>query len=304
MTINRQRIPVAHKGAVCVESIRFRFVETNGIRLHVAEAGSPEGPLVMLLHGFPEFWYGWRRQIPALSQAGRCVWVPDQRGYGQSDKPVPVRAYRLETLGADILGLIDAAGVSQVDLVGHDWGGAVAWWLAANHPERIRRLIVLNCPHPLVMQRQLRRSPRQLLRSWYMLFFQIPGLPEAIARWGNWRWLTNSLQATNRPGTFSPDDLAHYREAWSRPGAYRAMIHWYRAGLRYSATWPGGGRIRVPTLLMWGVEDRFLGREMAAPSVALCQEGRLIEIAASHWVQHEEPERVNRLIVEFLSSGR
>ena len=284
------------------DSLQFADVPTNGVRLHVAQAGPGDGPLVILLHGFPEFWYGWRAQIPALVEAGFWVWIPDQRGYNLSEKPRRVREYRLELLAADVTGLIDAAGVERAAIVGHDWGGAVAWQTAAAFPDRISRLAVLNCPHPQVLRRHLVRSPRQLLRSSYILGFQLPWLPERLARLANWRFLVRAMQRSSRPGTFHEQDFEEYRRAWSQPGAIRSMIHWYRALVRYPPGDSAKSRIPVPTLLIWGARDRFLGTELARPSIDLCDEGRLVILdQATHWVQHAEQAQVNELLLGFLS---
>ncbi len=284
------------------DSLQFADISTNGVQLHVAQAGPADGPLVLLLHGFPEFWYSWRSQIPALAQAGFRVWVPDQRGYNLSDKPRRVRDYGLETLAADIAGLIEAAGVERADVVGHDWGGAVAWQAAMSFPERVQRLAVLNCPHPQVMRRHLLRSPRQMLRSLYILGFQFPWLPERIARMGNWRRLVRVMQRSSRSGTFSDEDFEQYRRAWSKPGAMRSMLNWYRALVRYLPRQSDKGRIQVPTLLIWGARDEFLGSEMAQPSIDLCDDGRLVVLKeATHWVQHEQSLRVDDLLVRFFS---
>ena len=273
------------------------------IRLHVAQAGPLDGPLVILLHGFPEFWYGWRKQIGPLAAAGYRVWVPDQRGYNLSDKPVGVGAYAIDTLAADVVGLIDAAGRERAFLVGHDWGAAVAWRVAATHPDRLNKLVIMNVPHPGVMARFVLTKPRQLLRSWYIAFFQLPFLPEWIIRLGHWRLMTGALQRTSRPGTFSKEDLTHYRQAWSQPNAFRSMINWYRAAVRKRPATSAPGRIRVPTLVLWGVRDAFLIRDMAQPSIDRCDEGQLIFFEkATHWIQHEEADRVNERLIEFCRS--
>lgn len=278
------------------------FINTNGrnggpIRLHVVQAGPADGPLVILLHGFPEFWYGWRHQIEPLAGAGCRVWVPDQRGYNLSDKPDGISAYKIDTLAADVIGLIDAAGVEKAVVVGHDWGAAVGWWVAAMYPERIARLVVLNVPHPAVMKRFASRNVDQMLRSWYIGFFQFPELPETLARLGNWMVLAQTLRTSSRPGAFSEADLNEYRTAWSQPGAFRAMVNWYRAALQRPPARNVAIRITVPTLLIWGVRDRFLKRDMAQPSIDLCNNGQLVFFeTATHWVQHEEAERVTELI--------
>ncbi|RAK00554.1 pimeloyl-ACP methyl ester carboxylesterase [Larkinella arboricola] len=285
--------------------MQSRYISTNQIRLHVVEAGPTDGPLVILLHGFPEFWYGWRHQIDALAAAGFRVWAPDQRGYNLSDKPQEIKAYTLDKLGADILGLMDAAGVQRATVVGHDWGGGVAWWLAINHPERLHRVVCLNMPHLSVMPQVMRKNPQQLLRSWYIGFFQLPVLPEWLVRLGNWWGATRALRGTSRPGTFSAADLVQYRQAWAQPGptgqpAIQTMINWYRALVQQGPQLPDNPRVTVPLLLIWGTRDQALIRELAQPSIELCDRGKLVYIEeATHWVQHEAPDRVNRLIINF-----
>jgi pimeloyl-ACP methyl ester carboxylesterase len=280
---------------------RHRTVATNGIHLHVVEAGSESGPLLILLHGFPEFWYAWHRQIEPLAAAGFHVLIPDQRGYNLSDKPKKIADYNIDTLARDVVGLIDEAGAAKAYVVGHDWGGAVAWWLGIKHPERLEKLVLLNIPHPVVMQRAVRKDPAQRKKSSYIFFFQLPWLPERSFRKHHFARGVQSLQGSSRPGTFSDADLDLYREAWSQPDEVRSMIHWYRASLRAQPEPPASPRVRVPTLLLWGTKDRFLGREMAQPSIDLCDDGRLVLVEeASHWIQHEEPERVTRELLGFF----
>lgn len=278
-----------------------KTIKTNGVNLHVVQAGPDNGPLVILLHGFPEFWYGWQAQIPALVEAGFRVWVPDQRGYNLSDKPTHITDYDLNKLAADVIGLIDAAGSKKALLVGHDWGANVAWWTAIHYPQRLKKLVILNVPHPAVFSQTLRRNPRQVLKSWYVFFFQIPWLPEKLISLNNWRLGTRSLIQSSRPGTFSPTDLEEYRQAWSEDRAMTTMINWYRAIVQHKPKMSANPRIKVPTLVIWGAKDRFLSLEMAQPSAEMCDEGRLEVIKeATHWVQHEEAERVNKLLIEFF----
>lgn len=282
--------------------IEHTFIATNGIRLHVVQAGPVDGPLVLLLHGFPEFWYGWRHQIAPLAQAGYRVWVPDQRGYNLSDKPGSISEYQIEHLAADILGLILASGRQKITLIGHDWGAAVAWWVALRFPQFIERLVILNVPHPQVMLHTLRHSLAQLRKSWYIFAFQIPGL-EAVLRNNNWALLARALQASARPEIFGPEDLQQYRQAWWRKDAVASMLNWYRAAVRYPPRLPANVRIHVPTLILWGVHDIALGREMAQPSLDLCDQGQLVFFEnATHWVQHDEAQQVNQHILEFLRS--
>jgi pimeloyl-ACP methyl ester carboxylesterase len=281
--------------------IQFQRVTANSVTLNVAQAGPVDGPLVILLHGFPEFWYGWRKHIPLLAAAGLRVWAPDQRGYNTSDKPPRVRDYTLDNLAADVIGLMDAAGRETAIVVGHDWGAAVGWWLASNSPQRLTKLVTINVPHPLVLRRLLRTSPRQLMRSWYMFAIQVPWLPEWGLRRGNWHDLVKGMQKSSLPGTFSDADFDEYRRAWSQPGAFTAMLNWYRAMFRFGARRPKFLRIATPTLVLWGARDKFIGREGAELSLALCDHGQLAMFEENtHWLQHERPDEVCQRIVEFF----
>ena len=234
------------------DQLEHMLVDTNGVRLHVVFAGAPSGKPVLLLHGFPEFWMGWRHQIPALAAAGFRVIVPDQRGYNLSQRPTGTRHYRLDVLGRDILGLMDQLGIEKINLVGHDWGAGVAWWIAFNFPGRIDRLAVLNVPHPFVMAETLRKSLRQMLKSWYILFFQIPVLPEWLMGLNNYSAAVNMLRASGKTSTFSPQELDEYRCAWTNSGGFTGMINWYRAIVQHSPSTSGDIRVHVPTLVIVG----------------------------------------------------
>ena len=285
-----------------IEESSLRRVPTNGITLEVAESGPEGGPLVILLHGFPETHHGWRHQIGPLAQAGYRVMAPDQRGYARSDKPRGVSAYRLETLVDDVVGLVDASGRDRASIIGHDWGGIVAWGAIARHPERFDRAVILNAPHPDAMRREIRENPRQLLKSWYAFAFQLPGLPEWMFRSRDFRGMVRGLENSSRPGTFTPEDFEVYRKAWSEPGARTSMIHWYRAAFRYPPKPLPDPIVRVPTLILWGVKDQFIGPGVARSSYALCEDARIEWFPeATHWLAHEEPERVNSLILGFLA---
>ncbi|WP_262028435.1 alpha/beta fold hydrolase [Microvirga sp. Mcv34] len=275
--------------------------QVDGVTLHAVEAGPDNGPLVILLHGFPEFWWGWRHQIGPLAEAGFRVLVPDQRGYNLSDKPESRRAYDLDRLAKDVVGLADALGREKFSVVGHDWGGLVAWWTASRYPDRVEKLVVLNAPHPAVAGSYMRSHPSQMLRSLYVGFFQIPFLPEAMLSANGHRSLKDALRRTSRPGTFSDEDLAQYEKAWSQPGAVTTMLNWYRA-LPFKPDIKDP-IVQAPTLVVWGTRDRFLERGLAEASLALCRSGdvRWIE-TATHWVQHEEPEAVNAAMVGFLKA--
>lgn len=285
-----------------LEQLEHKFIKTNGVNLHVVQTGPEDGPLLILLHGFPDFWYGWRKQIDPLASAGYRLWIPDQRGYNLSDKPQGFMRYSRDELAKDVIGLIDAAGREKAVVIGHDWGAAVAWWAANLYPERVQKAVILNVPHHQIILDYLRTKPAQLSKSWYIFYFQIPWLPELSARFGNWKPMIDSVQRSARPGTFTESDLNEYRKAWSQPGAITAMINYYRA-----APWarlPNDQRIKVLTLIIWGRQDPLLVDTLAQDSLAMCDDGRLIYIdEATHWVHHEEAGRVNQLIIEFLTQG-
>ena len=280
-----------------MEKLSFK----NGdVGLQAVAAGSEDGPVVVLLHGFPEFWYGWRRQIDPLASAGFRVIVPDQRGYNLSSKPSGVAAYALTELVSDVIAIADQLGRGKIFLVGHDWGAVVAWSAALLHPQRIVKLAVLNVPHPSVMRKFLGTHSRQLLRSWYMFFFQLPWLPEAVFSAFNFRIGLRALLRSSRPGTFSAEDLSQYRAAWSQPGALTAMINWYRALFRTRLKFPDK-TVHVPARILWGERDAFLLSEMARESLSYCTNAELFTFAnATHWLQHEEPVRVSELLIDFF----
>ncbi|GEO36248.1 alpha/beta hydrolase [Skermanella aerolata] len=274
----------------------------SGRRLAAIDEGPVDGPLVILLHGFPEFSYAWRNQVGPLADDGWRVLVPDQLGYNLSDKPVGLENYDIDALADDVLRLAESAGYRTFSLVGHDWGGIVAWWLALRDPDRIERLAILNAPHPATMTRYAMTHPTQMLRSWYILFFQIPGLPEALLRAGGYRMARRLLTGTSRGDAFSRHDLDHYQEAWSRPGALTAMINWYRALRKRRKL--RSERVRVPTMILWGERDTALEFPLALAALRRCDQGRLFRFPnATHWLQHEEPEDVNHLLRAFLSSS-
>lgn len=281
--------------------LEHSYIETNGIKLHVVQAGPKSGIPVVLLHGFPEFWYGWRKQIPALVEAGCRVIVPDQRGYNLSDKPKGIKSYDVDTLVDDIIGLIDALGYEKVNLAGHDWGAVVAWALAIKYPERLHRLSIMNVPHPAVMKRFLTRDLEQMRRSWYVFYFQLPWIPELGMRVGNWRNLIGATRGTSRMGSFINEDIEKYKEAWSQPDAMTSMLNWYRAVVQRMPKLPDDPRVKVPTLMMWGMKDFALTHRMARPSMDYVEDGNLILFPeATHWVQHDAAEEVNHYLIDFL----
>jgi pimeloyl-ACP methyl ester carboxylesterase len=283
-------------------------VLTNGVRLHYVEAGDPDGGLVLLLHGFPECWYSWRLQIGPLANTGRRVIAVDLRGFGRSDKPPGVAAYDLETLAADIVGCVDrlTPGAPAAAVVGHDWGGSIAWAVGALHPEAARRLVVVNCP-PAYALRRAWRNPKQALKSWYMFFIQIPRLPEALLRSGGFQFVDQALGPARRrnPSAVTAEDIAYERTEMARPGALTGALNYYRALLRLSpATLQRLAQpVGVPTLLIWGDHDPYAQVELTRDFPSWATGGRLVHLPeAGHFSHQEEPERVNQLLMEWLTS--
>ncbi len=294
--------------------VSHRFATTNGLRVHYVEKGEPGRPLVLLLHGFPDFWWSWRHQIDPLVEAGFRVVAPDQRGYGDTDKHGP---YDLDTLVEDVVGLIEALGEERAIVVGHDWGGAVAWHLAATRPSRCAKLAILNSPHPVVFQRAL-RSPAQLRKSWYMFVFQIPFLPELLLRRDRAAQVARVFRASAFGGGadaahLDDESLAPYREAILKPGAAQGMVGWYRASMRgalKNAVASALGRktrgpypvIEAETLLLWALDDFALGFDECVPGTERYVkhlEVRTLD-RCGHFLQTEAPERVTPILVDFL----
>lgn len=284
------------------ESWTHGLAHVNGVRLHYVTQG--EGPLLVLLHGFPEFWYSWRHQIPELAKHFTVV-APDLRGYNESDKPVGVANYRVDILTADVMGLIRAFGEEHAIIVGHDWGGGVAWAFAADYPQATKQLIVMNCPHPGPFQKHLRSNWRQLRRSWYMFFFQIPWLPELGIRVNASRFVEQAFRGMAiRKEAFPDEELKKYAAAIRMPGVATAAINYYRAAFRETVR--KGERqfakISCPTLLIWGEEDIALGKELTYDMEPYFTNRFEISYIphCSHWVQQEQPELVNQYMLDFL----
>jgi epoxide hydrolase 4 len=288
-----------------MEDLRIKDVAVNGVTLHLAEAGPANGRLVVLLHGFPEYWEAWLDYIEVIVAAGCHVIALDQRGYNLSGKPADVSAYDLDLLAADVIGVADHFGQHRFTVIGHDWGGSVGWWIATRHAERLEQLAVLNAPHPLIWREAMRSHPEQRRRSRYVQFFRLPWLPERLLRRGRFRALVQGISTRARPGTITPEELDRYRAAWSAPGALTAMLNWYRAFLRKDLPDSTGCRIAARVLLIWGEQDSYCVRELAEASLRLCDDGRAEYVEnATHWVQHDEPERCREILLEFLQGGR
>jgi pimeloyl-ACP methyl ester carboxylesterase len=285
-----------------VRELRHGYAQINGIRLHYVTAGS--GPLLLLLHGFPDFWFSWRRQIPALAERFTVV-APDQRGYNETDKPG--WGYGVDVLVADVVELIGALGHERAMLVGHDWGGAVAWAAAIARPHRVARLAVINTPHPAVFAEQLRSNPRQMARSAYMGFFALPLLPELALRAGDYAAIERELRR-DLPGAISAAEIAAYKDAIRRPGALTAALGWYRAAARQGARGLFAGtamRCTVPTLQIWGDRDPYLGPELYAHTGRFAPDLASLPIpGAGHWAHQWVPDQVNEALLAFFGGGQ
>src|SRR5262245_53005042 len=275
------------------------LVETNGVKLFVVQAGPEHGPPVLLLHGFPEFWWTWHAQIKALAQAGFRVIAPDQRGFDRSDKPPHLDDYVPEQRRADILGLMDALGYPRAAIAGHDFGAFVTWGLAIEHPERRRKAVVMNVAHPKVYE-----SPppgRADTINWFRSFFQLPLLPELVGRSGNWFLLERNLVQSSRPGTFAEPAMSYYKQAWAHENAIHSMLAWYRAGFRHPYRPSGAARVSIPTRIVWGDLDRFNDPSFAEPSLEYCDDAKLVRIPdAGHWLIHEKADEISRLLIQFF----
>lgn len=277
---------------------QHEYIVSNGIRLHYVTQG--EGPLMLMLHGFPEFWYSWRHQIPEFAKDYKVVAL-DLRGYNDSDKPSEQSAYVMSELIKDVEGVIQGLGYDRCVLVGHDWGGAIAWCFAYAYPEMVERLIVMNIPHPAKFAEGL-RTPQQLMRSWYAFFFQVPVLPELILQAFDYEAISNALtgMAVDQT-TFTPTDIEAYKDAAAKRGALTAMLNYYRNAFS-SFQQHDWTLLDVPTLMIWGEEDAALGKELTYGTQEFVRNCQIRYIPnCSHWVQQERPELVNQYMREFLN---
>jgi len=281
------------------ETWQHRDIMTNGIHMHYVTQG--DGPLLVLLHGFPEFWYSWRYQIPVLAERYTVV-APDLRGYNDTDKPRT--GYTLAILLLDIVGLIKGLGYEQAVIVGHDWGGVLAWHFAIRYPHMTTKLIGLNAPPPWTFTREF-RTFKQLRKSWYVFFFQLPWLPEYALGSNHAEIIARALHSSAvQKSAFPPDVLRRYRLAMSKPGALTAALNYYRNLFRQPFSVSGdNATVSAPTLLIWGEQDIALDIAMTYGLEQWVHNIRVERIPDSgHWVQQEKPELVNKLMLEFLES--
>jgi epoxide hydrolase 4 len=283
--------------------IETRFIKANGLTFETLVANPGADKFALLLHGFPEHAISWRFQIPLLANLGYEVWVPNQRGYGASSSPAGVDAYRVEHLVGDVAALVDAGAQGRpVTLMAHDWGAIVAWAFAEGQVRPLDRLVIMNVPHPIVMMEGL-RTLRQLLKSWYVFFFQLPWLPEALLRANDARAIENAfLTKLADRSSFTPEVLAVYRNNALRPGGLTAMINWYRAAFKGARrTRASAVEIQTPTLMIWGEADVALGVELTQGYEGLVKDLTLHRLpGVSHWVQQEAPQKVNPILQDWL----
>ena len=275
------------------------YINVNNIRIHYIEEGT--GELVVLLHGFPEFWYGWRNQIPVLSKKYRVV-APDMRGYNLTDKPQNVSDYKIEILAKDIADLIKGLGAEKAIVVGHDWGAAVAWAVAAFHPEVVKKLAILNVPHPGEMKRAFESfNLAQWKKSWYIFFFQLPFLPEKMISRDDFFERSFERLSMNK-NAFNQEDIQKYKEAFKQPGAARAAIGYYRAAFRNILSSLPMPKIQAPVLMLWGEHDIALGKELTYRTKDYCENALEIkyDLTSGHFVQHDNPDWVNENLLEFF----
>lgn len=282
--------------------ITVREVAANGLTFEVAEAGEGDH-LALCLHGFPELNFSWRYQLPLLAELGYRVWAPNQRGYGGSSRPEGVEQYSADRIVADAAALFDASGATKLTLVAHDWGGAIAWMFAINRVRTVERLVVMNLPHPICFAEALKHWP-QRRRSWYMAAFQLPWLPEAALTAGDAAAIRHAFRGMAVDKSRFPDEVLDvYAAAAQRPGAATAMINWYRAAARHRdrMALSNGGRVEVPTLIVWGEEDSALGLETLNGTERFVSDLTIRRLpGVSHWVQQEAPEAVNAILAEWL----
>jgi pimeloyl-ACP methyl ester carboxylesterase len=287
------------------EGLQNEFVNVNGIRMHYVTIG--KGPLIVFLHGFPEFWYSWRHQIPFFSKHFKVV-VPDMRGFGETERPTEIDQYRIEKLVTDIVELIHSLGQEKATIVGHDWGGIITWSIGMMAPDIVENLIIMDAPHPAVFQRNAFRNYEQMQKSWYMFFFLLQNVPERVLSHNNFELLKHVFEVSiKRKKNFTQRDIEWYISSWSKEGGITGGINYYRSNLNAefwgnldeSIPFP---KIKSPTLQIWAGEDLFLGKELTEGTSEFVDALFSLKIIPNcgHWIQQEAPEEVNQIMDEFL----
>jgi len=292
---------------IVIMPLEHAYIEVNGVKLHYVKEGSGQ-ELVVLLHGWPEFWYTWRNQLPVLAEKYTAI-APDLRGFNESDKPEGVSNYHANIVATDIVELVYALGYKKAHIVGHDWGGAIAYNIAIQYPEVVDKLVIMNAPHPAIFMKHLTSNPRQLMRSYYMFLFQIPWLPEKIIGRDLKTFFSKAFRGwCYNKEAFSDEDIQRFVEAYSIPGALEASINYYRAGIRFGTKEAKKGtlkrKIESKTLIIWGENDKALGKELTYNMEKyFASTYEVVYIPeCSHWVQNDRPEIVNKYLMEFLTN--
>lgn len=281
-----------------VVQVESRRLHLTDIQTTASIAGPPDGPAVVLLHGFPDDRHGWDRQIEPLAEAGFRAIALDQRGCGEAGFGDSLRAYTASRLVDDVEAALGDLGISRAHLVGHDWGGLVAWTAALEERPWLDRLVIMNVPHPAVFARFVRSHPRQLLRSWYMLFFQLPWLPERLLAARGAALVSKALTLSATARAFTDEELDRYRSVWTEPGRITGMLDWYRA-MRVGPV--PNGRVATPTLIIWGERDVALDHRLADLSAERCDDVTVARLnRASHWPHRDMPAEVNELCIDHL----
>ncbi|XP_064621053.1 epoxide hydrolase 4-like [Lineus longissimus] len=273
-------------------------IKLKDVKIHYVSAGDPNKPLMLFLHGFPEFWFSWRYQLREFCKDYRCIAI-DMRGFGDSDKPSGMHHYEMGKLTTDVKDVIEGLGYKACTLVAHDWGAAVAWSFAYEHADLVDKLIILNVPHSRARHDNF--SFKQFLASWYIMFFQLPYLPEWYMRRGDqmiFNWLFNK-PPSGREGMVTPEEIEAWKYQFSQPGAWTSAINYYRANIRTDRKqW---GKITKPTLIIWGVRDIALTELLCDGSVKYCEDVIVKKLDATHWVMQDKPDEVNKCMREFLA---
>jgi pimeloyl-ACP methyl ester carboxylesterase len=285
------------------DKMQPKYLELSAGKIHYISAGNPANDTIIFLHGFPEFWYSWRKQIAYFSKDFHVI-APDLRGYNKSFKPQKIKDYKVDAIANDVIEIMDHLGKEKVIIVGHDWGAVIAWHLLLLYENRFSKGVILNVPHPLVFKNKLSSDIKQFSKSWYVFFFQIPFLPAWILSLNNFERIAKSLEETSLRDSFTKSDLEKYKLAWANENAMKHMIMWYKAAFRNpsQAKVYQDKKVNIPLKIIWGKNDLALVPEMAKESLAYCEQGDLTYLEdATHWVQQDCPEEVNRLVEDFIT---
>lgn len=286
-----------------MKTINHDFVEVDNVTIHLAHYGSDSGKLMLFLHGYPENWYAWKKQLLYFGSKGFKAVAIDQRGYNRSSKPKYIHDFRIDVLAIDIFKIIRHHFNRKTAIViGHDWGANVAWWTALRFPQIVEKLIIINVPHPLVMKKTMNNNFRQMLSSWYIYFYQIPIIPELIMSFNHGLLLASMITSSANKNAFDRKTISYYRNSWSK-ATVTSMINWYRGMKLGSDKKLRSIKVKPEVLVLWGLNDRFIRKENIKPSLNLCKNATCkVYPNNTHWVIHEAGDKVNKKIFTFISN--